>query len=145
MPNQREVEERNKEIVRRYWDVKWNLRSPDTLDELQAPDVVYHSPSMDIDGLDEYKQVYGMYAVGLQDTQLTVDEIIAEGDKVMTRITMRAIHKGELDGIPPTGNTVTVSGFTLFRLVGGKIVEENELLDELALMTQIGMELKPAE
>jgi steroid delta-isomerase-like uncharacterized protein len=140
-----EVEERNKEIIRRYWDVKWNLRDPDQLDELQAPEVVYHSPSMDINGLDEYKQVYGMFAAALHDTQTTVEEIIAEGDKVMTRVITRGTHEGELDGIPASGNTVAVTQYTVFRLVDGKIVEENELIDELGLMTQIGMELKPAE
>jgi hypothetical protein len=66
MSDQKEIEKKNKEIVRRYWDAKWNLRSPEKLDELQAPDVVYHSPSMDIDGLEEYKQVYGMYAIQLK-------------------------------------------------------------------------------
>jgi steroid delta-isomerase-like uncharacterized protein len=145
MSDQKEIEKKNKEIVRRYWDAKWNLRSPGKLDELQAPDVVYHSPSMDISGLAKYKQVYGMFAAALHDTHLTVDEIMVEGDKVMTRVSVRGTHKGEFEGIPPTGNTVNVTLCTVFRLVDGKIVEENELIDELALMTQIGMELRPKE
>ena len=140
-----EVEERNKEIIRRYWDVKWNLRDPDQLDDLQAPDVRYHSPSMDMNGLDEYKQVYGMFAAALRNTSTAVEEIMAEGDKVMTRVITSGTHVGELQGMPPTGNTVSITQYTVFRLVEGKIVEENELIDELALMTGIGMELKPAE
>ena len=72
-------------------------------------------------------------------------QLIAEGDKVMTRITMQGIHKGELGGIVPTDKTLTISGFTVFRLVDGKIVEEWEILDELGMMQQLGMELKPKE
>ena len=141
---QAEVEQRNKEILRRYWDGKWNQRSPTILDELQSPDVVYRSPSMEMNGLEEYKQVYGAFASAFHDTHLTINDIIAEGDKVMTRVTLRCTHKGELEGIAPTGKTLTVSLFTVFRLDGGKIVEEQELLDELGMMQQLGMELRPA-
>ncbi len=144
MRGQAAVEEQNKQIVQRYWDGKWNQRSPAILDELQSPDVVYRSPSMEMNGLEEYKQVYGAFSSALQDTQLTIDDVIAEGDKVMTRVTLRCTHKGELEGIAATGKTLTVTAFTVFRLVDGKIVEEHELLDELGMMHQLGMELRPA-
>ena len=142
---QAEVEQRNKVILRRYWDGKWNQRSPAILDELQSPDVVYRSPSMEMNGLEEYKQVYGAFASAFHDTHLTINDIIAEGDKVMTRVTLRCTHKGEVEGMAPTGKTLTVSAFTVFRLVDGKIVEEHELLDELGMMQQLGMELRPAD
>jgi len=145
MKAQAEVEEQNKEVVRRYWNGKWNERRPEILDELQTSDVVYHSPSMEMNGLEEYKQVYSSYLSAFQDTQITIEELIAEGDKVMTRITMQGVHKGELGGIVPTDKTLTISGFTVFRLVDGKIVEEWEILDELGMMQQLGMELKPKE
>ena len=144
MKAQTTVEEQNKEIVQRYWDGKWNQRSPAILDELLSPDVVYRSPSMEINGLEEYKEVYGEFASAFHDSQLTIDDILAEGNKAMTRVTMRCTHKGELEGIPPTGRTLTVNAFTIFRLVDGKIVEEHELLDELGMMHQLGMELRPA-
>jgi hypothetical protein len=98
-----------------------------------------------MNNLEEYKQVYNAFLSALHDTQLTIEELIAEGDKVMTRVTMNAVHKGELEGIPPTGNSLTVSVFTVFRLVDGKIAEEWEILDELGMMMQLGMELKPKE
>jgi predicted ester cyclase len=138
-----QTEVQNKEVVRRYWDGKWNKRRPEILDELQNPDVQYHSPSMQMNGIEEYKQVYGMYLSALHDTQLTIEELVAEGDKVMSRVSVKCTHKGELDGIPPTGNSLTVKIFTVFRLVGGKIAEEWELVDELGLMHQLGMELGP--
>lgn len=137
------VEGKNKEIVRRYWDGKWNARSPAVLDELQSLGVVYRSPSMEMNSLEEYKQVYGAFASAFQDSTLTIDDIIAEDDKVMTRVTLRCTHKGEFEGIPPTGKKLAVRAFTVFRLEEGKIVEEHEILDELGMMTQLGMELGP--
>jgi steroid delta-isomerase-like uncharacterized protein len=137
------VREQNKEIVRRYWDGKWNKRSPAILDELQSPDVVYRSPSMEVNNLEEYKQVFAAFTSAFHDSEVAIDDILAEGDRVMTRVTIRCTHKGELEGIPPTGKRLEVSAFTVFRLVDGKIVEEHELLDELGMMRQLGMELQP--
>jgi len=138
-----EILEQNKEVVRHYWNGKWNERRPEILDELQTSDVVYHGTSMEMNNLEEYKQVYNAFLSAFHDTKITIDELIAEGDKVMTRVTMSAVHKGELEGIPPTGNSLTISAFTVFRLVDGKIAEEWEILDELGMMMQLGMELKP--
>ena len=138
-----ETEEQNKEVIARYWKGKWNERRPEILDELQTPDVQYHSSSMQLNGVEEYKQAYGMFLSAFHDTEITIEDMIAEGDKVMTRVTMRGVHKGEFDGIPPTGNPISISGFTLYRLVDGKIAEEWESLDELGMMTQLGMELRP--
>jgi steroid delta-isomerase-like uncharacterized protein len=145
MKAQAEVEEQNKDIVQRYWDGKWNTRDTGILDELMAPDVVYHGTSMEMNGIEEYKQVYQSFLSAFHDTKLTIDSLIAEGDKVMTRVTCSVVHKGELEGIPPTGKTLTISLFTVFRLVDGKIVEEWEIIDELGMMMQLGMELKPKE
>ena len=145
MKAQAEVEEQNKEIVQRYWDGKWNTRDTRILDELMAPDVVYHGTSMEMNGIEEYKQVYESFLFAFHDTMLTIDGLIAEGDKVMSRVTMLGVHKGELEGLPPTGKTFTISAFTAFRIVDGKIAEEWEVFDELGMMHQLGMELKPKE
>jgi len=145
MKAQAAVEETNKEVVKRYWNGKWNERRPEILDELMTPDVVYHGTSMEMHGVEEYKQVYNMYRSALHDTQITIEELIAEGDKVMTRLITRGVHKGELAGIPPTGNEFKNSQFTVFRLIDGKIAEEWEIFDELGMMMQLGMELKPKE
>jgi len=142
---QKEVEEQNKEVVKRYWNGKWNERRPEILDELMTPDVVYHGTSMEMNGVEEYKQVYNMYRSALHDTQITIEEIIAEGDKVMTRLSMSSVHKGDLGGIPPSGKTLTGTVFTVFRLDNGKIAEEWEILDELGMMHQLDMELVPKE
>ena len=139
------AEEQNKDVVKRYWEGKWNDRRPEILDELQTQDVKYHGTSMEMNNLEEYKQVYGMYLSALHDSHITVEELIAEGDKVMSRVSATFIHKGDLGELPATGNTATATLFTVFRLVNGKIAEEWEVMDELGLMQQLGMELKPKE
>ena len=100
---------------------------------------------MEMNNLEEYKQAHGAFASAFHDSEVTIDDIIAEDDKVMTRVTLRCTHKGELEGIPPTGKTLSVSAFTVFRLAEGKIVEEHELIDELCMMHQLGMQLTPSE
>jgi steroid delta-isomerase-like uncharacterized protein len=142
---QAKLEEQNKEIVKRYWNGKWNERRPEILDELLTSNVVNYGTSMKINNLEEYKQVYGMFLSAFHDTHFTIEEIIAEGDKVMTRASMSGVQKGALEGIPPTGKTINISIFTVFRLVDGKIAEEWEIYDDLGMMQQLGMELKPKE
>jgi steroid delta-isomerase-like uncharacterized protein len=130
--------EENKDVIKRYWDGKWNKRLPSTLDELQTPDVVYHSPSMNMNGVEEYKQVYGSYRAALHDTEVVIEEMIAEGDKVMTRIRLSGVHGGALGDIPASGNKFSCIDYTVFRLVDGKIAEEWELLDEHTFIQQLG-------
>ncbi len=139
------IEEQNKDVVKRYWEGKWNDRRPQILDELQTPDVKYHGTSMEMNNLEEYKQVYNMYLSAFDDTHLIIEGLISEGDKVMSRVSWTATHNGDLGDLPATGNTGTVKVFTVFRLVNGKIAEEWEIMDELGLMMQLGMELKPKE
>ena len=138
------IEDQNKAVVQRYWEGKFNQRRPEILDELQAPDVIYRGTSMEMNGIEEYKQVYGSYLSAFHDTHITIEDLFAEGDKVASRVSMTGTHKGEFDGLPPTGKVVTIKGFTIFRLVDGKIVEEWEVIDELGLMHQLGMQLVPA-
>ena len=145
MNTQAEIEARNKEVIRRYWDGKFNQRRPEILDELQTTDVQYRSPSMQLDGIEEYRQAYSVYLAALHDTRLSIEELIAEGDKVVSRVSVKCTHKGEFEGLPPTGKDLTVNVLTVFRLVDGKIAEEWEIVDELGMMQQLGLELRPVE
>jgi len=137
--------EENKALVKRYWEGKWNERRPGILDELQTPDVAYHGPSCEMQGLDQYKELYNVYLTALHDTQLTVEDLIAEGDKVVSRVVVRCVNSGPLPDLPATGRPVVLTLFTIFRIVDGKIAEEWESYDELGFMQQLGMELKPKE
>jgi len=140
-----ELEELNKSVIQKYWDGKWNERRIETLDELQTSDVVYHGTSETMNGREEYKEAYGHYLSAMQNTKIVVEELIAEGDRVMSRVQLSAINKNELGGIPPSGKEVNVTAFTVFRLVDGKIAEEWEIIDQLGMMMQMGMELKMKE
>jgi predicted ester cyclase len=79
------------------------------------------------------------------DATISIEEMIAVGDKVIIRYIMRATHEGELQGIPATGNKVEVSGITISRFENGKLVEDREEADGLGLLTQLHMENKPKE
>lgn len=133
----------NKELVKRYWDGKWNARDPAILDELQSADVTYHGPGHEINGVAEYKQVYGAYLSAFGDTELTIEDLIEEGDKVVSRVTVRGVHKGDLPDVPATGNPFSLSLTTTFRINDGKIVEEHESYNELDLLVQLGMQVVP--
>jgi steroid delta-isomerase-like uncharacterized protein len=132
-------EEINKAIIRRYWDEKWNLRRPAALDELMMANVTYHGTSMEMNGIEEYRQVYSGYLCAFHDSKAVVEDLVAEGDKVASRVMVSAVHKGELASIPVTGKTITIRLFTMFRLAEGKIAEEWEILDEMGIMQQLGV------
>ena len=143
--SQRELEQLNKSIVKRYWEGKWNERRLEILEELQTPNVVYHGTSEKINGLEEYKQAYNFYRSAVHNTRIEIIELIAEGDLVMSRVVLHGTQNGDLGDIPPTGNEIQVSAFTVFRLVDGKITEEWEVIDQMGMMMQLGMELKMKE
>lgn len=140
---QQEIEELNKSVVQSYWNGKWNERRISILDELLTQDVIHHGSS-EINGVEEYKQVYGMYLSAMGESHIEIEKLIAEGDFVMSQARIHAIQNGPLGDIPPTGNEVTAGIFTVFRLVDGKIAEEWEIMEEMAMFTQLGFELVPS-
>lgn len=136
----------NKEIVRRLVDEVWGNRNLKIIDELIAPDYVGHDPTQPepIRGREGFKTFVGMYQSAFQDATVTIDDQIAEADRVVTRWTGRGTQTGELMGIAPTGKEVTVSGITVSRLADGRIVEEWELIDALGMLVQLGAVPQPA-
>jgi steroid delta-isomerase-like uncharacterized protein len=129
----------NKEIVRRLGVEPWegNL---DVIDELVAADYVGHDPAQpELHGPDGIREFITTYLAGFPDGRITIDEQLAEGDLVATRWTGRGTQQGELMGIPPTGKQVTVSGITISRVKGGKVVEEWSNWDTLGMLQQLGV------
>ncbi len=86
-----------------------------------------------------------MYLSAFPDMRVTVEDVIAEADKVVTRWTIRGTHRGELMGIAPTDEQVEIEGITIQRIEGGKIAEEWERYDNLGTMQQIGAIPSPEE
>jgi len=131
--------EQNKAIVRRLFEEPWkgNL---DVVDELIARDYVGHDPANPepLHGPEGVKEFISTYLAAFPDARITVEEQLAEGDMVATRWSAGGTHEGELMGIQPTGKQVSVSGLSISRLSGGKIVEEFQNWDNYGMMQQLG-------
>ena len=132
--------EENKAIARRWGAEVWGKGSLAAVDELYAADFARHSalPGMTPDR-EGYKQGVSMNFAVFGDVQSTLEDIVAEGDKVAVRWTWRGTHKGELMGIAPTGKQVMITGIGILRIVGGKIVEEWGEMDSVGMMQQLGV------
>jgi len=132
--------EENKALVRR-WIEEMNKGNLDIMDEIIAADYVYHNafpPPEEVRGLEEYKQAMAGYFTAFPDVKITIEDQIAEGDKVVTRVTFSGSHKGELAGIDPTGKKVTIRAIFIVRFSEGKAVEEWENFDTHGMLRQIG-------
>jgi len=133
--------EENKAIVRRWFEEynKGKIAAIAVTDELCAPDVVYHGGGEDIHGLENLKQVYDNWFNSVPDRYLTIEDMIAEENKVVVRYTLTGTHKGEWRGIHPTNKKVTYWGIEILRIAGGKIAERWPRADALGLMQQLGV------
>jgi steroid delta-isomerase-like uncharacterized protein len=137
--------EENKAQFRRVLDII-NSGDLDKADEVIASNYVYRSPgSPEMRGLEGFKQLISMYRAAFPDMTMVIDDILAEGDKVAARWTATGTHRGELMGIPPTGKRVTGSGLIISRFAGGKVVEDNEVIDMLGMMQQLGVVPAPEQ
>jgi steroid delta-isomerase-like uncharacterized protein len=131
--------EQNKALVRRYYEE--GSSNTALFDELLAPNYVLHfagSPEP-LSGIEAAKQFHIVYLTGFPDLQVTVEDLVAQGEKVVSRWTGRATHAGSFMNIPPTGRRVTVTGIAIVRLEGGKIAEEWVNFDALGLLQQLGV------
>ena len=130
--------EDNKANVRRGFEAV-NQKNLAVFDELLTPDVVFHSASTTMQGLEAYKQLLSVSVTAFPDLQFTIEDMIAEGDTVMVRYTTRGTHQGTFRGIPPTGKQVSGTGMFIDRLVNGKAVEQWINGDDLGLLQQLGV------
>ena len=108
-------------------------------DEIIANECVYHDgPPGILPGPEGVKEWAIMFRDGFQDLHVTEEQFIAEGDRVVGRFVATATHTGVFMGVPPTGNTISLSGINIMRIAEGMIVEHWVNLDALGLMQQIG-------
>ncbi len=132
--------EMNKEVVRRYTEEVWSQGKLDLIDEIIGDGYVFHDPlTPGVEGREAIKQLIAAYRVAYPDLHFTIEDLIAEGDWVVSRWTSSGTQLGELMGIPPTGIWGQSMGITLFRVVDGKIVEEWARWDSLGLLQQLGV------
>ena len=134
--------EANKAIARRFLEEVLGQGKLAVVDEIVAPEHKSSGPGS-VPGLppgpEGTKMFVGIYRSAFPDIHFTIDDQIADGERVVTRWTAHGTHKGELMGIPPTGKSTTVHGMTLDRIVNGKMVESWAVFDQLGMLQQLGV------
>jgi steroid delta-isomerase-like uncharacterized protein len=131
------MSEENKRLFRRCVEEGINKHNVDVLWEVYQ-DCVFVSPGTgEIKG-EALKNYMASYLAALAGLQCRVEDQVAEGDKVATRWSVTATHKGEFMGVAPTGKPIKVTGMTVSRILDGKVVEEWEEYDALGMMQQLG-------
>jgi len=134
------MSEELKAISRRLIEEVWNKGDLDVVDELIASDYVFHDPAApEVRGPEGLKQLVSMYRTAYPDLHFTIEDQIAEGDKVANRWTATGTHQGELMGIPATGEQVTTTGISITRYEAGKAVAEWANWDTLGMLQQLGV------
>jgi steroid delta-isomerase-like uncharacterized protein len=139
--------EDNRALVRRFYEDAWNKHNPAVVDEIYTADFVDRSP--DIPGIphtrEGLKQFMGVYLRAFPDANITIEDQLAEGDRVVTRWTGHGTQTGQFMEMPPSGKRVAVQGVQIDRLSGGKIVESWTLFDQLGMLQQLGAVPAPRE
>ncbi len=136
--------EDNKALVRRWVEECYNPGNLALLDELFASDFVNHDPVRpDVRDLDGLKRLLSEQREALPDLLTTIEDLVADGDKVVKRFIFQGTQTGEILGIPPTGKRVTMTGMDMLRIADGKIAEIWWSYDALGLMQQLGLMPSP--
>jgi predicted ester cyclase len=139
--------EEHKANARQAFDTFFNQKNLAAIEEYCAPNYVGHFSSVPepVRGPEGLRQFLGVYLKAFPDIQVTVEDVVVEGDKVAVRITLRGTHQGDLMGIPPTGKPILSTGIHILRLVGDKAVEQWANGDDLGLMQQLGVIPTPGQ
>jgi predicted ester cyclase len=125
--------DRNKATARTWIEQSWTDAADSAAEELIAPDAIFH----EVGGREQILEAVAMFRAGISNVAISIDDQVAEGDKVVTRWSVRGTHTGDLLGTPATGSEVTYGGITIDRFVAGRIVEDSYESDHLGVMEQI--------
>jgi predicted ester cyclase len=142
------MSEENKAKMRRLLDEGFSQGNVDVVDEVLDPDFVCYDPNSEtgeIRGSETIKGEIEYFRNAVPDLTYTVEDQIAEGDKVVTRYTVSGTHEGEFFGVAPTGERIMMSGMSIDRFEGGKMVEEWPEYDLLGVMRQLGAVPEPGQ
>lgn len=136
--------ETNKATVRRYIEQVLNEQRHDLAEEFLVKNIELRGTGLPA-GLEAVKQWLTMFATAFPDGYTTIEDVVAEEDRVVARHTLTGTHQGEMEGIPATGKRVSIVGITIFRLDNGKIAEGWVANDHLGMMQQLGVIPTPQE
>ena len=128
----------NKKLAERLNQLVWNEHNTDVIDEIVSERCVMHVGGREFRGQDGYRAFFDVYTEAFPDLSIQINDLIAEGGFVVTSYTARGQHTGPLMGIEPTGKQVTVQGVNIGRYRDGKLIESNNLFNEMSLMQQLG-------
>jgi steroid delta-isomerase-like uncharacterized protein len=132
------MSEQNKTVVRRIVDEHWNKRNAAVAAELFADNCSLQTPDGPLNGHEGARKLLSAFETGFPDFHLTIDELIAEGDKVAFRYTFTGTHKGKFGETAASGARVTATGMGMYRIVAGKVAEGRLEWDRARLQEQIG-------
>jgi steroid delta-isomerase-like uncharacterized protein len=132
--------EANMNLIRQWWEALNQGNALDVIDEVYAGDYVLHDPTQpeSVRGLAGVREFISSVVTGFPDARYTIEDLIATGDKVVQRLTVRGTQQGAFLGIPPTGKQVEVWLMVISRIADNKIAEEWQMVDSLGLMQQLG-------
>ncbi len=137
--NDEDVLEANKAVARRATEEIWNQGNLSVADELTDSGAVNRSFGQEYSGVDTVKAIIEEFRTAFPDVRFTIDNLVAEGDHVVSFLTMTGTHQGTLRDIEPTGNSIMVKGCSHMRIRNGKIVEEENYYDEAGMLRQLGV------
>jgi len=137
------MSEENKQLVRRWFDEVWNNGRADAIEEMFDENGIAHGlgddPSNPIRGPQNFRPFHTIFREAFPNMNIVIEDMIAEGDKVAARCSVRAKHEGEFLGRAATQSPVDFSGMTIVRIAGGKIVEAWNNFDFMVLHKQVGL------
>jgi steroid delta-isomerase-like uncharacterized protein len=137
--------EENKALVRR-WVELWNTQNVAAVDDFVTADYVRHDPNVpEIRGPEGEKQLISMALAAFPDMHIAIEDLIAEGDRVVGRLRLQGTQRGEWMGIPPTNRTITIDMLEIYRLSERKIAEQWVILDALGMLQQMGVVPTPGQ
>lgn len=130
----------NKMLVQRYFEELWSQGKLDIADDIIAGDFALTNPNLPqpVRGIEGIKQVVTRFRTAFPDLQVTVDELVAEGDTVVARNTARGTHEAPFQNIAPTGNAIAYASIGIFEVAEGKIASVFVVNDTLGLLQQLG-------
>jgi predicted ester cyclase len=127
-----------KAVIRRWVEDVWNDGNLGRADELMTPDYVVHVGPQDFHGPAGFKQLCSAYRAAFPDMHIAIDDLIAEGDRVVWRFTARGTQTGQLFDLPPTGKRMEIGGFVISRFAGSRWVEDWANWDVSLMLQQLG-------
>lgn len=145
MPTEVKEEVKYKELIHKFYDEFWLNRNFAIIDEMVAPNVKCYEAGMEINSFEEYKSFSKLWFDAIDDVKYTITNQLVKENVVVSRFVFEGTHKGKLGDLAPTGKKFKIASLDVVRFVNDKIAEVWAEFDQLGMMQQLGMELRPKE